>query len=98
MHIQYGSVHYQILDRLCSMPKAVRGISAPMLQRMFGNAEAVEDLVSAGLVKKRGWSDGPGSILVPTPDGEALLKAVKTPHERSLVTDRDRVILPHPSS
>jgi hypothetical protein len=94
MTIQHGSVHFQILDRLCAMPKAVRGVSAPMLQRMFGNFEAVEDLVSAGLIRKRGWADGPGSILVPTPEGEALLDQLKAPHRSPLVTSGDRVILP----
>ena len=94
MDIQHGSVHFQILDRLCAMPTAVRGVSAPMLQRMFGNLEAVEQLVSAGLIRKRGWADGPGSILVPTAEGEALLEKLKAPHRNSLVTDGDRVILP----
>lgn len=98
MPIQYDSVHYRILDRLCTMPKAVRGFSAPMLQRLFGSAEAVEDLLSLGLIRKRGWADGPGSILVPTPAGEALLDDLKAPHRRPLVTHDDRVILPQRSS
>ena len=98
MHIKQGSVHYQILDRLCTMPKAVRGMSAPMLQRFYGGLDAVEDLASAGLVRKRGWADGPGSIWIPTPAGEALHEEMKTPHQSSLVTNKDRVILPQRSS
>ncbi len=98
MQIDYGSVHYQILDRLCSMPKAVRGISTPMLQRLFSDSEAVDDLASAGLIKKRGWADGPGSIWVPTEAGEALLAEMKTPHQSTLVTHSDRLILPQRSS
>jgi len=98
MKIDYGSVHYRILDRLCTMPKAVRGISTPMLQRLFGDAGAIEDLASAGLIKKRGWADGPGSIWVPTAAGETLLSEMKTPHQSTLVTQSDRVILPQRSS
>lgn len=79
MQIARGSVHHQILDRLCTMPKAVRGISAPMLLRLFGSVDAVEDLASWGLIKKRGWSDGPGSVLVPTPAGEALHNDMQAP-------------------
>ncbi len=98
MNILHGSVHYQILDQLCAMPKAVRGISEPMLQRRFGDVAAVEDLISAGLVRKRGWADGPGSVLVPTQAGEALLEDLKAPHQNTLVTHNDRVILPQRSS
>ncbi len=98
MDIKYGSIHYQILDRLCSMPKPVRGMSVPMLQRFFGHVDAVEDLAAAGLLKKRGWADGPGAILVPTPAGEALLEKLKAPHQSPVVTRNDRVILPQRSS
>ncbi|MGI9449885.1 MAG: hypothetical protein ACR2QH_04485 [Geminicoccaceae bacterium] len=95
MQIEYGSVHYRILDHLCAMPKAVRGMSGPMLQRLFGGSDAIEDLAASGLIKKRGWADGPGSIWVPTAAGEALLLEIKEPHQTPPpVTRTDRVILP----
>lgn len=100
MHIQYGSVHHRILERLCIMPRAVRGISAAMLQRQFGDTSAIDDLISNGLIKKRGWADGPGSVLVPTPEGEALVQSLQASHHGSLTarTNRDRVILPQRSN
>ncbi len=98
MQIRFGSVHYQILDQLCAMPKAVRGMSEVMLQRRFGDTAAVEAMIVAGLLRKRGWADGPGSILVPTAAGEALLLELKAPHQKPLVTHNDRVILPQRSS
>lgn len=98
MQIANDSVHHRILDHLCTMPKAVRGMSMPMLQREFGSADAVEDLITLGLIKRRGWSDGPGSILVPTAEGEALHQNMQAPRDVSktagTVTGSDRVILP----
>lgn len=99
MHISKESLHFQILDRLCTMPRAVRGMAAPMLQRLFGSLEAVDELTAAGLIKKRGWADGPGSILVPTSAGEALWDELKeAPHQDMMVTYNDRVLLPQRSS
>ena len=74
MMIERDSVHFRILERLCSMPKAVRGISAAMLDRHFHADWAVEELASAGLIAERGWADGPGTIWVPTGAGEALYR------------------------
>ena len=78
------------------MPKAVRGMAPAMLQRQFGDLAAVEALAAAGLLKRRGWADGPGWIWVPTEAGEALHYAMTTaPHQSSsIVTASDRVILP----
>ncbi len=98
MNIQNGSVHHQILERLCAMPKAVRGISAAMLQRQFGESGAIDDLVAAGLVRSRGWADGPGAVLVPTVSGEALAKELRVPHRETSRSPSDRVILPQRSS
>jgi hypothetical protein len=72
MMIERDSVHFQILERLCSMPKAVRGSSATMLDRRFHADWAVAELATAGLIAERGWADGPGTVWVPTAAGEAL--------------------------
>jgi hypothetical protein len=72
MIIERDSVHFQILERLCLMPKAVRGISSAMLDRHFHADWAVEELSGAGLIAERGWADGPGTVWVPTVAGEAL--------------------------
>jgi hypothetical protein len=72
MAIGRDSVHFRILERLCTMPKPVRGIAGGMLDRHFGAPEAVEELASLGLIRGRGWANGPGMIWIPTPDGEAL--------------------------
>ena len=72
MAIERDSVHFRILERLCSMPKPVRGISGGMLDRHFGASEAVEELASLGLIQGRGWANGPGMIWIPTAEGEAL--------------------------
>jgi len=74
MMIERESVHFQILERLCSMPKAVRGSSATMLDRRFHAEWAVEELATAGLIEERGWADGPGTVWVPTAAGEALYR------------------------
>jgi hypothetical protein len=76
MMIERDSVHFQILERLCSMPRAVRGISGAMLDRHFHADWAVEDLSGAGLITERGWADGPGTVWVPTAAGEALYRAL----------------------
>ena len=95
MKIRPDSVHFRILDRLCRMPKAVRGMAPAMLQRTFGDLSPVEDLASAGLLKKRGWADGPGWIWIPTEAGEALYRSMSTaPRKGPAVTSTDRVIMP----
>jgi hypothetical protein len=72
MAIERDSVHFRILERLCTMPKPVRGISGAMLDRHFGAPEAVEELASLGLLQGRGWANGPGLVWIPTADGEAM--------------------------
>ena len=72
MAIERDSVHFRILERLCTMPKPVRGISGAMLDRHFGAPAAVEELASQGLIQGRGWANGPGMIWIPSAAGEAL--------------------------
>jgi hypothetical protein len=76
MTIEPDSVHFRILERLCGMPKAVRGISGAMLERHFGTPDAIEELAAAGLIRGRGWADGPGMVWIPTPEGEAAYQAL----------------------
>jgi hypothetical protein len=99
MKLRHDSVHFHILDRLCRMPKAVRGMAPAMLQRRFGDLAAVEALAAAGLLKKRGWADGPGWIWIPTEAGEALHNTMTTaPHQSPSMTTSDRIILPAASA
>jgi len=72
MSIEQDSVHFRILERLCGMPKPVRGISGAMLERHFDATWAVEELAAAGLIVARGWANGPGAVWIPTAAGEAL--------------------------
>ena len=72
MTIERDSTHYQILERLCAAPKPVRGTSSAMLERDYGAPHVIEELKGQGLVQERGWHDGPGAILIPTPEGEEL--------------------------
>jgi hypothetical protein len=74
MNIQRDSVHFRILERLCTMPKPVRGISGGMLDRHFGAPAAVEELASLGLIQGRGWANGPGMVWIPTAEGEAVYR------------------------
>jgi hypothetical protein len=76
MTIERDSVQFRILERLCAMPRPVRGIAGAMLDRHFGAPEAVEELAAEGLIKGRGWANGPGMIWIPTPEGEALYQAL----------------------
>jgi hypothetical protein len=76
MAIERDSVHFRILERLCTMPKPVRGISGAMLERHFGAPAVVEDLASLGLIQGRGWANGPGMIWIPTAEGEAAYQAL----------------------
>ena len=72
MEIERDSVHFLILERLCALPKPVRGTSGAMLDRDFNAAEAVQALAAAGLIRERGWHDGPGAIWIPTAEGERV--------------------------
>jgi len=74
MTIERDSVHFAILERLCSAPKPVRGTSGAMLDRDYQAPWAVDELAAAGLIRERGWHDGPGAIWIPTPEGEALYR------------------------
>ena len=74
MTIERDSVHFRILERLCTMPKPVRGISGAMLDRHFGAPAAVEELAHLGLIQGRGWANGPGMVWIPTAEGEALYR------------------------
>jgi hypothetical protein len=76
MQIERDSVHFRILERLCTMPRPVRGISGTMLDRHFGAPGAVEELASLGLIQGRGWANGPGMVWIPTAAGEALYQEV----------------------
>jgi hypothetical protein len=82
MTIERDSVHFRILERLCVMPKPVRGISGAMLERHFGAPAAVEELASLGLIQARGWANGPGMIWIPTAAGEALYETLADRAER----------------
>lgn len=79
MTIERDSVEFRILERLCTMPKPVRGISGAMLDRHFRAPAAVEDLAAAGLIQGRGWADGPGMVWIPTPAGETAYRALAEP-------------------
>ena len=95
MQIRYDSVHFRILERLCVMPKAVRGIAPAMLQRQFGDLVAVEELAAAGLLRKRGWANGPGWVWIPTDAGLALHQSMSAAqHQSPTLASSDRVILP----
>jgi hypothetical protein len=80
MSIERDSVEFRILERLCTMPRAVRGISGAMLERHFGAGPAVEDLAAAGLIVMRGWANGPGAVWIPTAAGEALYRELTDGH------------------
>ncbi len=95
MQIRYDSVHFHILERLCVMPKAVRGMAPAMLQRQFGDLVAVEELAAAGLLRKRGWADGPGWVWIPTEAGLTLHERMRAaPNQSPSVTSGDRILLP----
>jgi hypothetical protein len=72
MMVDRDSVHFQILERLCSVPRPVRGTSGAMLERGYHAPWAVDELATAGLIRPRGWHNGPGSVWVPTDAGMAL--------------------------
>jgi hypothetical protein len=85
MTIARDSVHFRILERLCTMPRAVRGISGAMLERHFNAGWAVDELAAAGLITQRGWADGPGAIWVPSARGEALYRQMIAEDEEAVV-------------
>ncbi|MBI4184927.1 MAG: hypothetical protein HY521_13135 [Proteobacteria bacterium] len=73
MKVEPDSVHFRILDRLCTMPRPVKGVSGPMLEKEFQAPQALAELARAGLVRERNWDKGPpGGVWVPTAAGEAL--------------------------
>lgn len=74
MNIERDSIHFRILERICALPRPVRGISGAMLDRDFEAPWAVQELAAAGLIRERGWHDGPGSIWIPTARGEDLFR------------------------
>jgi hypothetical protein len=76
MTIERDSAHFRILERLCTMPRPVRGIAGAMLERHFGAPEAVEELARLGLIQGRGWANGPGLIWIPTAEGEAAYRTL----------------------
>ena len=95
MQIRHDSVHFHILQHLCAMPRAVRGMAPAMLQRRFGDLVSVDELAAAGYLKRRGWADGPGWVWVPTEAGEALFRSMSEAlHQSPALTSTDRVILP----
>jgi hypothetical protein len=74
MEIERDGVHFRILERLCGMPRAVRGISGVMLERHFNASWAVDELAAARLIQARGWANGPGAVWIPTEAGEAVYR------------------------
>ncbi len=72
MQIDPNSTAFRVLERLCRLPKPVRSISDVMLNAEFGDPHAVRALAEAGLIRARGWDQGPGTLWVPTPAGERL--------------------------
>ena len=76
MAMERDSAHFRILERLCAMPRPVRGIAGAMLERHFSAPEAVEELARLGLIQGRGWANGPGLIWIPTAEGEAAYRAL----------------------
>jgi hypothetical protein len=79
MKIERDSVHFRILQALCEMPRPVRGIALPMLERRFGNVRAVKELAAAGLVRERRWHIGAGGVWIPTEAGERLYEELAGP-------------------
>ena len=72
MSIERDSIHFKILEKLCSAPRPVRGVSTVMLNRAFDAIGAIETLAEAGLIEERGWDVGPGAVWIPTEAGECL--------------------------
>ena len=72
MQVERGSAPFKILEKLCTAPRAVRGVSTVMLNRAFDAPGAIEALADAGLIAERGWHSGPGAVWIPTETGENL--------------------------
>ncbi len=72
MRIERGSAHFKILEKLCTAPRPVRGVSTVMLNRAYDAPGAIETLAEAGLIAERGWHSGPGAVWIPTEAGESL--------------------------
>lgn len=75
--IEAGSVEFEILEKMCGMARPVRGISEAMLLRAFRSPKAIRNLAGAGLIRRRGWHDGPGAIWIPTEAGESAFVAAR---------------------
>jgi len=76
MQIQRNSVHFRVLEALCTTPEAVRGITSVMLNRKFDAPQALLDLESEGLISEKGWDQGPGAVLVATEAGARLYRTL----------------------
>jgi hypothetical protein len=76
MHIGRDSPHFQILEKLCSAPEAVRGVSGVMLNRVFDAPFVIAELAESGLIRERGWDKGPGAVWIPTEKGERLFREI----------------------
>lgn len=72
--VEKDSDEYKILAALCRLPRPVRSMSEAMLLRRFKSSRPIQALEAKGLIRRRGWSDGPGSVWVPTEDGEAIVQ------------------------
>ena len=72
MPIERDSAHFKILEKLCTAPRPVRGVSTVMLNRAFEAPAAIDALAEAGLIEERGWDVGPGAVWIPTEAGECL--------------------------
>ena len=91
MHIGRDSPHFYILEKLCSAPEAVRGISGVMLNRSFDAPFVIVELAESGLIRERGWDKGPGAVWIPTEKGERLfhkLAAQPLPPQPSPLIDK----------
>ena len=83
MTIERDSIAFRILERLCAMPRPVRGMTGTKLEAEFGSPDTVDELAAAGLVTRRGWHDGPpGAVWIPTPAGEKLYRKLSEQDQR----------------
>ena len=71
--IEKSPPEHEILTALRDMPRPVRGMSEEVSLGIFRSPRAIHNLASQGLIRLRGWSDGPRGAWVPTPEGENLL-------------------------
>jgi hypothetical protein len=76
MHIERDSPYFQILEKLCSAPEAVRGVSGVMLNRVFDAPFILAELAENGLIRERGWDKGPGAVWIATEKGEQLFREI----------------------